>query len=165
MMDKKTAALTLYRTLGDQSALLDEILSAQRQVRVSVTEKQWADLDNILYRLGNLAETFCELEHTRISSCAALSGQEDCDGDIFIAVRSLSEPNRNAILKIFSEVRSKLSKSKIDNESLNAYIRVAREFLQGIFDKVIPERRNTVYSNKGSVVKSRPECLVLDAVI
>ena len=97
MMDKKTAALTLYRTLGAQSALLDEILSAQRQVRVSVTEKQWADLDNILYRLGNLAETFCELEHTRISSCAALSGQEDCDGDIFIAVRSLSEPNRNAI--------------------------------------------------------------------
>ncbi|HIW36861.1 MAG TPA: hypothetical protein IAA30_07755 [Candidatus Treponema faecavium] len=165
MMDKKTAALTLYKTLGAQSALLDEILAAQRQVRVSVTEKQWTDLDSILYHMGELAESFCELEHTRISSCAALSGEQNDSGDVFAAVRSLSDANRNAILKIFAEVRSKLSKSKIENESLNAYIRVAREFLQGIFDKVIPERRNTVYSNTGSLVKSRPECLVLDAVI
>lgn len=164
-MDKKTAALSLYRTLKSQSALLDQILDAQQKIRIAVTDKQYSDLEGLLYKLGGLAETFCELEHTRIAACAGLSAEANEDGDVFIAVRSLSEANRNAVLEVFRDVRGKLSRSKIENEALNAFIKVAREFLQGVLDRAIPDRRNPVYSNRGSVVQSSPESLVLDAII
>ena len=45
------------------------------------------------------------------------------------------------------QVRSKLIKSKVD---------------QGVLDNVVPQRRNTLYSRKGTLVTPRPESVVID---
>ena len=41
---------------------------------------------------------------------------------------------------------------------------VHQKFLQGVFDNVIPQRRNTLYSRKGQLIKTAPESLLLNTL-
>ena len=69
------------------------------------------------------------------------------------------------ISPVLSEVRGKLQKSKVENKVLNEYISTTRKFLQGVFDSVVPQRRNVLYSNKGQVVKPELSSIVLNQMV
>jgi hypothetical protein len=63
-----------------------------------------------------------------------------------------------------SKVRTKLARSKIENNALNAYVSAANGFLQGVFDKIVPQRKNTVYNRYGKMAKPSMQSLVIDRV-
>ena len=56
-------------------------------------------------------------------------------------------------------MRSKLTKSKVENQALSKYLSITRGFVQGVIDTVIPQ--NKVYTKKG-VVQSQPQSVVLN---
>ena len=61
-------------------------------------------------------------------------------------------------------LHSKLLKSKIENQILNRYIETSRNFVQGILDNAIPQRRNVLYSRNGKIIKREPESVVLNRI-
>ena len=77
----------------------------------------------------------------------------------------LPEDLRPMVKETLHQVRRKLSVSKVENDALNDYIRITKDFLQEVFDSVIPKNRNTVYSNTGSVIKPVPENLLINTVL
>ena len=46
------------------------------------------------------------------------------------------------VSETLTKVRTKLARSKIENNALNAYVNAASGFLKGVFDTIIPQRRN-----------------------
>ena len=79
----------------------------------------------------------------------------------------LGKENVEKILKSenqLKEVKRKLIFSKIENDSLNTYIAITKNFLQGIFDTVVPQRRNTLYSRNGNIVRSQPDSMLLNTL-
>ena len=83
------------------------------------------------------------------------------------ATLELGKDEVNKILKSESqlkEVKRKLIFSKIENDSLNTYIAITKNFLQGIFDTVVPQRRNTLYSRNGNIVRSQPDSMLLNTL-
>ncbi|HAC31547.1 MAG TPA: hypothetical protein DCF70_02845 [Treponema sp.] len=95
-----------------------------------------------------MSDDFVELETKRSQLSANI--------DIF-ADESLSP--------VVKTVRGKLNKSKIENKVLNEYISTTKKFLQGIFDDVLPQRRNAVYSRNGKMVDNGLHSVVLNQVV
>lgn len=115
---------------------------------LSVTEKNWMHLESCMAQLQVLSDRFVELESSRIalSENIVLAGDRD-------------------IAPVLTQVRGKLQKSKIENHALNEYIKTTRKFLQGVFDSVVPQRRNTLYSRTGKIVRPELSSLVLNQVM
>ena len=138
----------LLSVMQEENALLDKILEQQTLLHNCVKEKDWDSLNKKIENLQNLSDQFVELEEKRTS----LSENIDMASD-------------ETISPVLTEVRGKLQKSKVENKVLNEYISTTRKFLQGVFDSVVPQRRNVLYSNKGQIVKPELSSVVLDQIV
>lgn len=138
----------LVSVMQEENALLDKILEQQTVLHDCVRDKDWEMLNRNIENLQTLSDQFVELEEKRME----LSANIDLASD-------------ETISPVLSEVRGKLQKSKVENKVLNEYISTTRKFLQGVFDSVVPQRRNVLYSNKGQVVKPELNSIVLNQMV
>lgn len=137
----------LIGVMQEENALLDKILSVQTVLHNCVKEKNWEELNKNIEDLQNLSDKFVELEEKR-TELSEQVGKDDAE-----------------VRPVLSEVRGKLQRSKIENRALNEYISTTRKFLQGVFDEVVPQRRNKRYSSKGEIVKPELSSVVLDKLM
>ncbi|MBR0099744.1 MAG: hypothetical protein IJP90_08500 [Treponema sp.] len=138
----------LVSVMQEENALLDKILEQQTVLHDCVRDKDWEMLNRNIENLQTLSDQFVELEEKRMELSANIDFASD-----------------ETISPVLSEVRGKLQKSKVENKVLNEYISTTRKFLQGVFDSVVPQRRNVLYSNKGQIVKPELSSVVLNQMI
>ncbi|MGP1510775.1 MAG: hypothetical protein ACTTIU_09600 [Treponema lecithinolyticum] len=161
--EPQSATQYAYQILLNQNAVLAEIITQQRILRTAVTAKDWKQVERAGFEVNALAERFSYLENERMHVFKQLCSEKP--DDIFEVARDLPPAFRRPVIEAFHQVRQKLAVSKIENEALNEYIRITRNFLQEVFDSVLPQRRNTLYSSAGTVVKVQPESVVLNTII
>lgn len=137
----------LVKVMQEENSLLDKILSQQTVLHDCVREKDWEKLNSNIENLQNLSDKFAELEEKR-SALSVEVGKDDAE-----------------VRPVLSEVRGKLQRSKIENKALNEYISTTRKFLQGVFDSVVPQRRNKRYSDKGEIIKPELSSLVVNQLM
>ncbi len=135
----------IIAVMESESDLLDKILEVQGILHSCVREKNWDLLNERLEELQNLSDEFSSLEEERESLCEEIDIQRDFD-----------------VSPVLVRVRGKLQKSKIENHVLNEYISTTRKFLQGVFDSVVPQRRNTLYSRTGKIIRNEPTAVAVD---
>ena len=130
-MDKK-AATDLLAILTSQNEMLDSMIELQKLVRQAVTEKNWVDLDTTLFKLNELTENFTQLEAKREALCCricSVSGSQPVPSMHQVSTM-LPEDVRPLVKDVLHQVRRKLSISKVENDALNDYIGITKEFLQ-----------------------------------
>ncbi|MFI3257554.1 MAG: hypothetical protein R3Y36_04580 [Spirochaetales bacterium] len=159
----KNAGQSLYKTLLKQNDILDTIILRQKLVRVAVTNKNWQELQESMNIINTLADEFLKSEKKRIDLCLKLHPNKI--DDIYAISDIVPVEFKKPILENFYQMKQKLLVSKVENSAINEYIRITQEFLQGIFDKVLPQRRNKLYASDGSVVNNQPKSIVLDTTI
>ncbi len=163
-MDTSLAnAKQLYDVLLAQTELITQIYEMQKSIRESITKRDWETLQSTLYYINELSEGFTELEERRIKyfhDFGAVIGS-----DITSVAKNIPPQFKNAVQSVFADMKKKLMISKIENDSINEYIKISQDFIQGIFDTVLPQRRNTLYSRTGSLIKNQPESIVVNAVM
>ena len=138
----------LIAVMQQENELLDVILEQQTVLHECVTGKDWMRLESCMANLQVLSDKFVELESERTALSENVSMASDRD-----------------IAPVLTEVRGKLQKSKIENHALNEYIKTTRRFLQGVFDSVVPQRRNTLYSRTGAIVRPELSSVVLNQMM
>jgi len=138
----------LICVMKEEDALLDKILMQQTILHKNVTDKNWEELNKNIVNLQVLSDEFVSLEEKRVSI-----GNDKHD------------MNDNEYSDVLGSLRNKLNKSKVENHVLNEYVTTTRKFLQGVFDKAVPQRRNILYSRNGNLVKQEPNSLVINQVI
>ena len=134
-MDKKAAA-DLLAILTSQNEMLDSMIELQKLVRQAVTEKNWVDLDTTLFKLNELTENFTQLEAKREELCCQICGVSGSQPvpSMHQVSTMLPEDLRPVVKDVLHQVRRKLSVSKVENDALNDYIRITKEFLQEVFE-------------------------------
>ena len=147
-------ATELKNHLTKEETVLDSIIASQKKVRLFVTKRDWMSLENEMKSLEDKANDFMILEDERnkLTEKATLEMGEETVNKI-----SKEEP-------LLKEVKRKLIFSKIENDSLNTYIAITKNFLQGIFDTVVPTGRNTLYSRKGNLVRTSPDSMLVNTL-
>ncbi len=142
------AKKTLIEVMQQESDLLDKILNQQTVLHNCVRDKDWNSLNKNIDCLQEFSDQFVELEEKREELCKLVDVRTDSDFSAFISL-----------------VRGKLQKSKIENRALNDYISTTRKFLQGVFDSVVPQRRNVTYSKKGEIVRPEVSSIILNKLL
>ncbi len=159
----KITSQDLYKTLVRQNEVLGAIIVQQQIVRSAVTGRNWIQLQDAVNEVNTLSKEFASLEAKRIEKSLKLNPENP--DDIFALSNLVPEELKQTIIENFYQVRQKLVVSKIENEAINEYIRITQEFLQGVFDNVLPQRRNKIYSASGKMVKNQPKSVILNAIV
>ena len=175
MAGKQKNKSTMLRVLKAQSNVLDSIILRQGVIHDTVMNKDWVALEDAMQKMERLSSRFMELEEQRLN----------IEQDTIIKMRGLDKQEEEPIVKeplapnfeeraalygdrkvseTLTKVRTKLARSKIENNALNAYVNAASGFLKGVFDTIIPQRRNTTYNRYGKMAKPAMQSLVIDRV-
>ncbi len=153
----------LKTVLKLEDNLLSEIHKTQKKIRESVNERNWDDLENYILTFDSLSNKFTDFEKERLD-CFAHLGLKDGIG-LSSSNNKFNQEVTADIKELYLSVKQKLLASKIENNALNDYIKITTEFLQGVFDNVIPQRKNTLYSRTGALVKNQPKSMILNTVL
>lgn len=156
-------SVKLKTVLVSQDNLLSEIYDTQKKLRKSVNERDWDELQYHLVSFDALSNKFSKLENERIE-CFEYFGLKD---GVFINSlnNKIAKESINDIQELYNSVKQRLLASKIENKALNDYIKITTDFLQGVFDNVVPQRKATVYSRTGALVKNQPQSMILNTVL
>ena len=138
--------VTVLEILEKENDTLDRLLDCQSNVHIAVKTRNWIGLEDDLEKIRVLSLEFSALEDEREAACST--------GDEISAEEK----------KLMLTLHSKLLKSKIENQILNRYIETSRNFVQGILDNAVPQRRNVLYSRNGKIIKREPESVVLNRI-
>ena len=118
--------------LNEEDALLDSILQNQKKLHDSITNKDWTTLTTVTAKINLLSDEFQKMENERES-----------------LQKNLSKEELHLFFEKLSGMRSKLIKSKIENQALSQYLNITTGFVQGVIDKIATS--NNVYSKDGFV--------------
>ena len=147
-MEEMENILKIEQILNNQNTLLDIILAEQVKIRQAVMEKNWMKLQECIETIREKTDVFVELEKDREVLASAVDAEKIAGFE--------------SVAKAESAVRGKLLKSKVENNALGNYVKIVKDFVQGVIDNVVPQRRNTLYSRKGNIIKPQPESMVLN---
>jgi len=127
----------LMKVLRSQDELLDSILREQDKMHRDVKQRKWDSLQKSMSQMRELSDSFVALDRRR----EALVGNDR--GMYF-------EPG---VEPVFSSVRSKLTRSKIENEALRSYVNATKDFISGIIDECYAGS-GVCYGQNGRMVNS-----------
>lgn len=137
---------TLLQVLNAQNELLDCILNEQAKMHETVKTRKWNELETCLSHLEAYSDAFVSLDDNREKIVA---------GDKTMYYIPSIEP-------VFSMVRSKLTKSKIENQALSSYVQATQSFLSGVLEQCVPQDRNTLYTKQGAIKKPAMQSVVVN---
>lgn len=134
----------LAALLEQEIALVEKILECQASVYSTVKEKNWVNLERDIGCLNELSSQFSAMEAMR-DSLVAKQGEGERE--------------------LLSKLRSRLLKSKVQNFALNTYIETMQNFVRGVLENAVPQRRNVLYSREGKILKPEPQSVVLNKIL
>lgn len=147
MEDSKV--IRLCKILFAQSEMLDCILQEQAKIHNEVRNRSWKELQMSLADMAAFSDGFVNLDSRR----EALVGNNH---DLYF---------HPEVRDLFLQVRTKLTKSKIENEALGKYVNTTVSFINGVIDQCVPQQRNTLYNKNGALVRPHADSVVLNAVM
>ena len=137
--------IKIAQILNDQNVIMDDILAGQVKIRQAVMNKDWAKLQDSIEVIKKKTAVFVELDKAREELVSGMSSEKLAKTEA-----------------LTTEVRSKLIKSEVENKALGSYLKIVKGFVQGVIDNVVPQRRNTLYSRKGRIIRPQPESIVVN---
>lgn len=141
MNEEKNEFLTI---LNNEEKVLDAISQQHVLLKKAVNEKNWEDLNKVISAMNNLSTEFQTL---------------DAERDVI--QNEMKAEELQPYFEKISVLRSKLLKCKIENEAFSKYVNITKDFIQGVIENAIPQRRSKVYSKTGQIVQSQPQSVIL----
>ena len=131
--------------LNKEEELLDSLTEKQAEFKVAVMEKNWEKLTSVINKINVQTDDFVELDAQR---------------------EEMQNEMRAKELKPYSEklgtLRAKLLKWKIENQALEKYVSITKDFIKGVVDNALPQSGNKVYSKRGMIVQPQPQSIVVN---
>ncbi|MBQ2601412.1 MAG: hypothetical protein II584_03365 [Treponema sp.] len=139
----------LLQILNAQNDVLDCMLTQQKKIHDSVRDRRWTDLEESINNMRAYSDAFVNLDQCRESYVG--------DNRALYLVPGIQD--------VYVSLRTKLSKSKIENMALATYVSSTKEFVDGVIENCVPQSRARVYGRNGRVMSPTAESVVLDALV
>jgi hypothetical protein len=154
-----------YHILEQENDLLEKIAEAQEAVRNAVTKREWADFESMIALMNGYQEQFDALETERVSLFSTFSSTQDAEGKtphFYRLVASLPEAERIGLTTMYRKMKARALKVRTANEALLLYLTEAKATVNGFMEAAFPNRKDGVYSRKGTKVSADMRSIVLD---
>lgn len=124
---------------------LENLSETQKLVKKSVMERNWEKLMVNIAELNRLSDDFVKIDEKRDE-----------------IQKKLSEKDLSKYYEKLGKLRAQLLKSKVENHALSEYVNVAKDFIQEVVQKAIPQARNKNYSRTGKFIQPQPQSVVVN---
>ncbi len=124
---------------------IENLSETQKLVKKSVMERNWEKLMNNIAKLNQLSDDFVKIDEKRDE-----------------IQKKLSEKELSKYYEKLGKLRAQLLKSKVENRALSEYVNVAKDFIQEVVQKAIPQARNKNYSRTGNFIQPQPQSVVVN---
>lgn len=131
--------------LKNEELILNSVIEKQLMLKTTVINKDWENLTKTIAQINELSNSFVQVDEARNALQEQLKTEE---------LKPYFDQLRN--------LRSKLLKCKIENQSLSKYINITREFIQEVIGKAMPGTGSKVYSKSGKILQTQPQSVVLN---
>jgi len=131
--------------LNKEDEILDGLLASQKALKTAVMEKNWEVLTSSITDINSRSEEFQAIDAERDELQNQLKTEE-------------LKPFFNKL----GEMRGKLTKYKVENNALGKYVNITKDFIQGVVENAVPNRRSKTYSRYGKIVQPQPTSVVLN---
>ena len=138
--------MELISVLNEQERILDSMLNEQNRIHECVVKRSWEGLEQYVMNINELGGEFSKVDNFR-DRIASVSD------DIYF---------RPEVKDVFLRVKSKLSKSKIENDALARYVNATKAFISEVMVNCISQQRNDVYSANGTMRKNYAQSIVIN---
>ncbi|MDO4507224.1 MAG: hypothetical protein Q4B64_09760 [Spirochaetales bacterium] len=138
--------MELISVLNEQERILDSMLNEQNRIHECVVKRSWEGLEQYVMNINELGGEFSKVDDFR-DKIASVSD------DIYF---------RPEVKDVFLRVKSKLSKSKIENDALARYVNATKAFISEVMDNCISQQRNDIYSSNGTMRKNYAQSIVIN---
>ncbi len=147
MAEKKE--IELVKVLSEQERILDSMLEEQMRIHECVVKRSWEGLEEYISKISKLGNEFSTCDRFR-DKIAPISE------NIYFAPE---------VKDVFLRVKTKLSKSKIENDALRQYVSATRKFISEVMDECVSEQRNDIYSSNGTFRKNYGQSIIVNSSI
>lgn len=131
--------------LIEEENLLDKILYKQTELKNSLKEKNWENLNTIINEINLISDYFQSVDLHRDSIQKTFSNED-------------IRPFYDNLLQL----RIKLMKFKSENQVISSYVNVTRNFISEVIEKALPQSRNKNYTKNGMVTQTQPASVLVD---
>ena len=138
--------MELISVLNEQERILDSMLDEQSRIHECVVKRSWEGLEQYVMTINELGGEFSRVDNFR-DRIASVSD------DIYF---------KPEVKDVFLRVKSKLSKSKIENDALAKYVNATKAFISEVMDNCISQQRNDIYSSNGTMRKNYAQSIVIN---
>lgn len=139
----------LLQILNAQNDVLECMLTQQKKIHDNVKDRKWVELEACIDNMKAYSDAFVNLDQCRENYVGD-------NRDLYL------EPG---IQEVYVSVRTKLSKSKIENSALATYVSSTKEFIDGVIENCVPQSKTRVYGRNGKITSPMAESVVLDALV
>lgn len=141
--------IELISVLNEQERILDSMLEEQDKVHECVVKRSWEGLEQFVLAINELGTEFSRADAFR-ERIASVS-----DSIYF-------QPE---VKDVFLRVKTKLSKSKIENDALAKYVSATKKFISEVMDECASQQHNELYSPNGTFRKKYAQSVVINRSI
>lgn len=141
--------MELISVLNEQERILDSMLSEQNRIHECVVKRSWQGLEQYVMNINELGGEFSRIDSFR-DSIATVSE------DIYF---------RPEVKDVFLRVKSKLSRSKVENDALAKYVSATKKFISEVMDNCVAQQRNDIYSPNGTMRKNYAQSIVINSCV
>lgn len=141
--------MELISVLNEQERILDSMLSEQNRIHECVVKRSWEGLEQYVMNINELGGEFSKVDDFR-DKIASISD------DIYF---------KPEVKDVFLRVKSKLSKSKVENDALARYVSATKTFIAEVMDDCVSHQRNDIYSSNGTMRKNYAQSIVINRSI
>ena len=147
MNEQKLRDLSII--LQIQNEVVDAMLEKQNKLHEAVVNRQWVNLENCISDMETFGNAFVELDKKRELLCHD--------------VREIMTEKELEVL--FLGLRTKLTKSRIENEALKVYVETSQDLIEGVIEECFPQDHSAVYNRYGALVKGSNSSGLLDTIL
>lgn len=141
--------IELISVLNEQERILDSMLMEQNKIHECVVKRSWAGLEEYVLNINELGSEFSKVDKFR-EKIASVSE------NIYF---------HPEVKDVFLRVKTKLSRSKVENDALAKYVSATKKFISEFMDQCASQQRNEIYSPNGTMRKNYAQSIVVNRSI
>jgi flagellar biosynthesis/type III secretory pathway chaperone len=144
-MSEQSRWVRLKSLMEQECDLLDTFVRTSDEMRASLHERKWPNLEETMIRLDSLADRLSQLERKR-HSCASRMAE---NGDTAALVAALPPEDRKDLIALRTRLRTRVTSVRSRMHGLGSYAESRMRLGRELLEELVPDTRGRLYDRRG----------------
>ncbi len=164
-MDNVFAAKKIEEILQEQINVMKLVYEYQKALSSCVLDRSWDGVEQYVLKTTEASQRFLQLDKQCFLFLEHLQPSSDTVCSFYDYISVLPEDQRKNLEYLYRTLQHEMCISKIENDSLSAYLGHACSLINGMMQAVEHEYKSSFYTRSGIPSSANVSSLVVDAVL